>query len=218
MKITTLLLTILLMTSCIRTIDSNSDNRNHISISGQNLLLSKPLDKQKFKYFDLKEFAIDTIGWDKRKSIYNKIDSLSFYHIYQDTSLEYIGQYDEAGDFDFFYSIQNNNRGLVELTVLSQREGTYCDMIKYLIYNKQGKLLSSFRVAGRCADGGFYETAFGNFINDSTYVLYSEDNYETKDVDNENIISYSKHTTIINRNGKLSQRDTTLRQETKPNR
>jgi hypothetical protein len=206
------------MTSCIRTIDRNSDNRNHISAPGKDLLLHIPLDKGKFKYADLKEFIIDTIGWDKRNNIYNKIDSISFYKIYQNTSLEYIGQFEEAGDFDFFYSTQNNNRGLVELTVLSQREGTYCDMINYLIYDKRGKLLSSFRVAGRCADGGFYEIAYGNFINDSTYVLFSEDNYDTKNVDKDNIISYSKQTTIINRNGKLTQRDTTIRQETKPNR
>ncbi len=212
MKFATLILTGILLTSC------NSPLKEKITTVSKGLLLRLPLANSKFKYHNLKEFSIDTISWDKRKLFYTQLDSISFFQIYQDPSLEYLGQYDDAGDFDFFYSNQNNSRGLIELTVLTHREGEYCDGIRYLIYNKKGKLISSFSAAGSCADGGFYEKDHGSFVNDSTYILFSEDNYDTKDVDKSNTISYSKHTTTIKSNGETTILDTLLRQEIKPYR
>ena len=161
-------------------------------------------------------FSIDTIQWDKRNDFYTKLDSISFFQIYQDTTKkEYLGQYAESINLDFFYSKQKNKRGLIELAVLTQREGEYCDRILYNIYDLNGKLISSFRVAGSCGDGGYYETASGSFLNDSTYELLSKDNYKTEDVEKPNIITYSKTLTIIKPNGTMVQTDTTLRTETK---
>jgi hypothetical protein len=172
--------------------------------------------ENKFKYSDLAEFSIDTIQWDKRKDFYTKLDSLEFFQIYQDTAKkEYLGQYSESIDLDFFYSKHKSKRELLEFTILTQREGEYCDRILYNIYDLNGKLISSFRVAGSCGDGGYYETASGKFLNDSTYELLSVDNYKTEDIEKPNIITYSKTLTIIKSNGRIIQTDTTLKTETK---
>jgi hypothetical protein len=206
-----MLLTILLVTSCgdrtTRRIDNKTTDINRVDVSSI---------ENKFKYSDLSEFSIDTIQWDKRKDFYTKLDSIEFFQIYQDTTLkEYLGQYSESIDLDFFYSKQRSKRGLLEFTILTQREGEYCDRILYNIYSLDGKLISSFRVAGSCGDGGYYESASGKFLNDSTYELLSEDNYKTEDIENPNIITYSKTVTIIKPNGKIVQTDTTLKTETK---
>jgi hypothetical protein len=145
-----------------------------------------------------------------RKTFYTKLDSVEFYEVYQDTSVEYLAFYPESIDQDFFYSRQNSPRNLTEFTVLTQREGVYCDRIFYYIYDKNGKLISNFRVAGNCGDGGYYETESGEFINDSTYVLTSEDNYETEDVEEENIITSSQIITIIAKDGKIRNEEIVL--------
>jgi hypothetical protein len=203
-------LTVVLSTSCININSKTNINKEPIA---NRLHLASIEDR--FKFGNLKEFDVDTISWDRRTSFYKKIDSLSFFQIYQDTTQEYLGQYPGSIDLDFFYSKQNNKRGLIELTILSQREGEYCDRILYNIYDLSGRLISSFRVAGSCGDGGYYETAHGKFLNDSTYELLSEDNYKTEDVDKLNLITYSKTTTIIKPNGTIVQSDTTLKTETK---
>ncbi|WP_040414091.1 hypothetical protein [Cyclobacterium qasimii] len=203
-------MTILLATSCgdqiLKTINKNIGNSRFDFSSIEN----------KFEYSDQAEFSIDTIQWDKRKDFYTKLDSLEFFQIYQDTAKkEYLGQYSESIDNDFFYSKQKSKRGLWEFTILTQREGEYCDRILYNIYALDGKLISSFRVAGSCGDGGYYETSSGKFLNDSTYELFSEDNYKTEDVEKPNIITYSKTLTIIKPNGTIAQTDMTLKTETK---
>ncbi len=206
-----LLLTVLLVSSCLDQTSKKADNK----LTETNRFDFTSIEN-KFKYSDLSEFSMDTIQWDKRRNIYTKLDSLEFFQIYQDTTKkEYLGQYPESIDLDFFYSKQKSKRRLIEFTILKQREGEYCDRILYNIYNVDGKLTSSFRVAGSCGDGGYYETASGKFLNDSTYELLSEDNYKTEDIEKPNIITYSKTLTIIKSNGTIIQTDTTLKTETK---
>lgn len=167
-------------------------------------------DINKFKHRDLTSFSVDTLGWEARKYVYQTLDSNSFDQVYQDTLKHYQGQYEESVDLDFYYSTQKNNRGFIECTFLSQREGEYCDRIFYNIYSSKGKLISSFRVAGSCADGGYYEKAWGKFVNDSTYVLESEDNYRTIDVDKENLVTHSRTVTIIRQNESLKEKTITV--------
>jgi len=205
------LLIILLATSCVDKSTKITDNK-----TTDNNRVDFTSIKNKFKYSDLLEFSIDTIQWDKRQDFYKKLDSIEFFKTYQDTTQKrYLGQCLESLDFDFFYSKQRSKRGLLEFTILTQREGEYCDRILYNIYNLDGKLISSFRVAGSCGDGGYYEKANGKFLNDSTYELLSEDNYKTEDVDNPNIITYSKTITIIRADGKIVQTVKTIKSETK---
>jgi hypothetical protein len=160
---------------------------------------------------------MDTLQWDKRSDYYKKLDRKAFYEIWQDTTKEYLADYQESIDNDYFYSIQDNKRGLTEITILSQREGAYCDWIDYLIFNISGKPISSFRVAGSCSDGGYDYNASGHFLNDSVYVLFSEDNYETTGIvyEGTQTITYRQETTTITRSGKIRQDDKILRRETK---
>jgi len=205
-----LLLPILLSTNC------NEKPSNAIVNKTKNSRFDFSLFENKFKYFDLKQFSMDTIQWERRKDFYSKLDSLEFFQIYQDTAVkEYLGKDSESIDLDFFYSKHKSKRGLLEFTILTQREGEYCDRILYNIYTLEGKLISSFRVAGSCGDGGYYETASGKFLNDSTYELLSEDNYKTENNEGSNIITYSKTLTIIKSDGTIFQTDTELKTETK---
>ena len=202
---TIILLTIWLITGC------NNRKASYPTNITRQSKLNIDFISNKFKFHDLKSFSIDTIGWEERLNIYQKLDSISFDQVYQDTSQHYLGQHKESVDLDFYYSTQKNDRGLIECTFLSQREGEYCDRIFYKIYDLKGKLISSFRVAGSCSDGGYYEKAYGQFINDSTYILLSEDNYKTKDIDHKNIITFSKTFTSIKRNGTIIHNETSMK-------
>jgi hypothetical protein len=195
-KMLLLLLVMSHITSCKNTTEKES-------IEAKNNLLTISEIANQFKYTDLNKFSIDTISWEKRQDIYKKIDSSLYFKIYQDTSLHYIGNDLLGLSFNFLYSTQKNKRGLIEITILSQQEGSYCEKICYNIYNSNGKLLSTFIVASVCGDGGYYETSSGNFLNDSTYQLLSEDNYLTKDAELENIITHIKTTTTIKSNGAI---------------
>ena len=207
----------ILLLSTIVAISCNNKSNNVVQKRNSlNYRLDFSTIESKFKYENLSEFSIDTIQWDKRSNFYTKLDSISFFEIYQDTTnKEYLGTFPESIDLDFFYSKQKSKRGLIECTILTQREGEYCDRILYNIYDQQGKIISSFRVAGSNGDGGYYEKAKGKFLNDSIYELLSEDNYKTKDIEKSNIITTSRVLTIIKPNGTIVQKDSTLKIETK---
>lgn len=187
-----------------------------LAILGFQACVSQVPDKGKFKYVDLEVFQIDTLEWEERIKHYNPLDSISHFQIFQDSSLTYYARPDHEPDQDFFYSWQVTKRDLYELTVLSQREGQYCERIMYFVYDSKGKLAGKFRVAGRCADGGFYETAHGRFVNDSTYVLKVEDNYRAGD--DGRTITFFEEKTVIRPNGELVRMTPVRRTETRPNK
>ncbi|TKB99130.1 hypothetical protein [Pedobacter cryophilus] len=168
-------------------------------------LLYDSIKLNSFKYSDLVKFSTDSIEWEKRKGFYTRLDSLEFFQVYQDTSERYLAQSDRSIDLDFYYSKQKSKRNLIERTFLQQRESEYCDRILYHLYDLNGKLINKFIVASHCGDGGYYENSEGKFINDSTYVLLTEDNYKTEDTVKQNTITYTKTTTIIKRNGEINQ-------------
>lgn len=166
-----------------------------------------------FKYHDLIEFEIDSSTWTERFSQYNLVDSTLFNSIFQDTALTYHSAGPLSEDADFYHSIQNNKRDLLEFTILSQSESTYCTSIKYIIYTKEGNKISSFIVAGSCCDGGYYYKARGTFLNDSTYELSSEDNFLTENIDEANTISFTKTLVVIKKDGSIHQTKTLIRTE-----
>ena len=200
-------LVILLANACD---DKDTSNSQGLSSS---VLLDFSSIKNKFMYKDLSEFSIDTIPWDRRPSFYHTLDTIEYYKIYQDTSKQYLGLGGGNLDIEYFYSIQKSPRGFIELTILSQMEGEYCDILWYKIYDRTGKLMSSFPVARGCGDGGYFENASGKFLNDSTYDLISVDNYQTVDIEQPNIITHSRTRTIIRFDGSISSKDTTLMTE-----
>lgn len=211
-------LSFVIVTSCTNNstnIDkSEKDSLTTDTLSNNSNRLNFDLISEKFKYQDLKEFSIDTLQWEKRQEFYTKLDSTEFFQIYQgsneipyeDLDVDYL-------DLDFFFSKQSNKRGLIEFTILNQREGVYCDKIIYNIYSEDGELISSFEVAGNCGDGGYYELSNGKFLNDSTYELLTTDNYKTEDIEMPNTITFSKTITTIKHNGQITQTHSILKTE-----
>lgn len=172
--------------------------------------------QDKFKYENLKQFSLDTLGWGKKRfDLYKHLDSNSFVKIYQDTT-ERFEESGGMGNADYFYSKQKSKRNLIELTLLVQREGDYIDRIEYFIYTKGGKKISSFVVASGGGDGGYYETAEGKFLNDSTYLLSREDNYDGSELDQQGeSITRSEIKTIIKQDGTIFQTTRIVKKETK---
>ena len=74
--------------------------------------------QDKFKYENLKQFSLDTLGWGKKRfDLYKHLDSNSFVKIYQDTT-ERFEESGGMGNADYFYSKQKSKRNLIELTLL----------------------------------------------------------------------------------------------------
>lgn len=195
------------------------ENKKPETVSAENVIANQldfPSFENKFKYENLTEFSMDdTLSWAEKKSFYSKLDSISFLKIYQDTTKKYPVQSSENIGLGFFYSKQKNKRGLIEFTILTHRESECCDGIRYNIYALDGKLISSFRVAGYCYDFngcGYYGSAKGKFLNDSTYELLSRSNFVSKE---DSLTStYSKTITSIKQNGTITQSNTIIETET----
>lgn len=164
----------------------------------------------RFKYEDLQEFSMDTLDWSQRENFYTVVDSISFRQIMQDSTEKYTYIPGDMIDGDFFYSKQKNTRGLTEFTVLSQREGSYIAAIIYKIFDKNGKLISSFMVANDGGDAGYYETSHGKFINENTYELTMEDNYLTKNPEKTNTVRQTQILTEIHKDGSTTQKQKVL--------
>lgn len=161
--------------------------------------------RNKFKFENLTAFEIDDLRWMKRVEVYHDLTREEFYSVYQDSTRFYPEFKSKTEpDRDFFYSIENRLENFQEITILRQKEGEYCESITYMIYNKDGKLLSSFMLAGKCADGFFYNSKYGRFVNDSTYRLIIEE-YEIVENDNyEHLYTLkttTERTTRITENG-----------------
>lgn len=119
-----------------------------------------------FKYTDLDSFAIDSFNWENRIGQYKELDSTSFKLVWQNSKRVFIGQ---DYDRDYFHSWQNRNPDFTEFTVLTQDESSYCDLLHYLIYDKNGKAIDSFIAAAGCGDGGWGLYSYGKFISKDTY-------------------------------------------------
>lgn len=164
-----------------------------------NLKLDYSAIKNKFRYSDLTHFEMDTIDWQQRHNIYQRIDTSEFYQIFQDTSLVY--EYDMI-NLETFYSSQSSKRKTIEFTTLYQQEGSYCEGIMYQIYDLEGKLVNSFKVAGGCADGINFSESQGKFINDSTYHLTEK--YNIVESDSLEEAKYKFTEIVIKKDGKIT--------------
>ncbi len=160
------------------------------------------VNKHKFKFEHLESFSMDSIDWGKRKNHYHKLTESEFFSVYQDTSINYQGVSDQSIDLDFFYSIQNRNSELKEVTILWQREGEYCEGITYYIFDKKGKIIDRFPVAGSCGDGGYYDEKYGEFLNDSVYKMTYED-YNERDESKIGIKRVFERIYTISKKGKV---------------
>jgi len=184
--------------------EAEHDRNSKSEYFTNNLLLDFETLRKKFKFGHLDSFTMDSIEWHERVNHYQKMSGEEFYSVYQDTSMEYMGEYQYNIDLDFLYSIQDRHSNFRELTVLWQREGSYCDGIQYLIFDRTGKLISSFPLVGACSDGGFYESSYGKFLNDTTYRLTIEDNYESERFKTE-IITITEQVYTITKQGDVTK-------------
>jgi hypothetical protein len=67
------------LVSCKKSIEKQQATSNHIETKAFDLPKYAPL----FKYKNLKTFGIDTLQFGKRYNFYNRVDSLTFEHIFQ---------------------------------------------------------------------------------------------------------------------------------------
>ena len=149
--------------------------------------------RDKFKYSDLGSFQIDTFDWDTRVGFYQELDSSTFKLVWQDGKRNFVGQ---GYDRDYFYSWQQRNPELVEFVILTQDENSYCDLLYYCIYNKDGKAIDSFIVAASCGDGGWGHKTIGRFISKDIYEQVSIDLY-TEIVDSADVNYITEGDSIV---------------------
>ena len=108
--------------------------------------------KDRFKYRNLTDFQTDTFDWETRLGKYQEVDSGSFKLIFQEGDRQFIGQ---GYDRDYFYSWQERDSNLIEFTILTQDESSYCDLLRYYLFDGTGKFISKFDIATNCGDGGW---------------------------------------------------------------
>lgn len=123
-----------------------------------------------FKFSNLTQFEIDTFNWETRPGKYIELDSMTFGMVWQEGNRKFTG---DGYDRDYLFSWQTRDTNFIELAILTQDEGDYCDIITYLIYDKQGRFVDKFTASARCGDGGWIYLSEGKFINRNTYELLS---------------------------------------------
>lgn len=164
--------------------------------------------KDKFKYQDLREFSIDTLGFGNRAGYYEEVDSNSFKLIFQEGDRQYVSQGDER---DYYYSWQNRDSNFIEFVILSQDENGYCSVLRYYIFDRKGKFISKFDLAASCADAGWVFKGEGRKVDINDFETVTvESNFqdtgapeeETQEVDS---IRYSIQVTPT---GKITKKET----------
>ena len=126
------------------------------------------IDPNNFKYSNLSKF--DLRGW-----YYGKIvDSLKSFSS-KEKLVEYFQNERLKGENIYpvnyqYFSIQKNDKSEKIITIIEGDESC-CHDLHYLIYNSENKLLSDNIVAGIGGDGMWGYDQYGEFVNDSTYIL-----------------------------------------------
>ncbi|MCP2043091.1 hypothetical protein [Pontibacter sp. HSC-36F09] len=164
--------------------------------------------KTDFKFSDLDSFAIDSFNWENRIGQYKELDSTNFKLVWQKSDRVFNGtDYDR----DYFYSWQNRNPNLMEFTVLTQDESSYCDLLHYLIYDKNGKAIDSFVAAAGCGDGGWGLYSYGKFISEDTYeeIMVETEMVEIDSVTNTEVVEGDSTVThyLIATDGRVTKKE-----------
>lgn len=159
--------------------------------------------KDKFKYHDVKVFNIDSLPWDGLDMEFMRVDSTAFRLIFQEGERKFM---DDRYEQDYYYSWQNRNKNLTEFTILTPDESSNCLLLRYYIFNKQGKFISKFDVASKCGDGGWVLTAKCEQIGATTF-NYDMVEYEGDLSDNTEEGDSTRFETTINSNGKTTEKE-----------
>ncbi|MFC5269629.1 hypothetical protein [Adhaeribacter terreus] len=123
-----------------------------------------------FKFRHLTAFEIDTFNWETRPGNYVELDSQTFKLVWQHTKRKFIGQ---GNNRDYLYSWQTKTPDRIEFVILTQEESSYCDLLQYCIFDKNGKAIDSFIIASRCGDGGWGYESSGKLLAKNKFEIKS---------------------------------------------
>uniref|UniRef100_UPI0040499ADF hypothetical protein n=1 Tax=Flavobacterium sp. TaxID=239 RepID=UPI0040499ADF len=135
------------------------------------------IDSLNFKYVNLTKF--DLRGWygerlrEELKPFTSKEKLLQYFQ-----NNRMIGDDIYPENYQYF-SIQKNDKFEKIITIIEGDESC-CHDLHYLIYDNENKLISDHIVAGTGGDGMWSYDQFGEFANDSTYILTRVDMEETE--------------------------------------
>ena len=181
-----------------------------VNNTNPNQIHKKPLRElqDRFKYRNLTNFESDTLNWEARPGNYQEVDSAAFQLIFQEGDRQFIGQ---GYDRDYFYSWQARDSNFIEFTILTQDESSYCDLLRYYIFDKTGKFISKFDIATNCGDAGWTFLGYGKQIDKSKFVYYTIES-DLKDGELPEAEKYERDSinyeiTILT-NGQISKRET----------
>ena len=135
--------------------------------------------KNSFKYSNLKEFEIESIGWESLNGAFLELDSAAFYSVWQNGEKSFV---EDGEDRNYFFSWQDRDTNFYEFTILSQEASENCIHIIYCIHDKAGKEIDKFIASSSCGDAGWYYEASGKFINPSAYEMLSVEYQLNEDV------------------------------------
>ncbi|KAA9340578.1 hypothetical protein [Adhaeribacter soli] len=138
--------------------------------SKEKIEVQNPLTRleKDFKFSHLTAFEIDTFNWETRPGNYVELDSQTFRLVWQDPKRKFIGQ---GNDRDYLYSWQTKTPDRIEFVILSQDESSYCDLLQYCIFDKNGKAIDNFIVASSCGDGGWSYESSGKLIAENKFEI-----------------------------------------------
>jgi len=124
--------------------------------------------RDKFKYQTLGNFQIDTFDFESRRGYYQEADSNVFKLIFQEGDRKFIGQ---GYDRDYFYSWQERDTNFIEFTILTQDESSYCNLLRYYIFDRKGKFISKFDLASKCGDADWTFSGKGRQVDKNHFAF-----------------------------------------------
>lgn len=151
------------------------------------------------------EIRVDDIGWDDFAAHYTAVDSASFSVLWPD-SIWVAGL--EDYDRTYVHGWKELDQDHVLLSLITQRENSYCTTIVLDLRTREGRSLCSFEAASRCGDGNWTYMAHGRFEDPWTYIRTSVE-MDLATLDSNYVETYSCDSLVsrisFSRNGELTE-------------
>ncbi len=125
------------------------------------------IDSSKFKFFNLQKFDIRDSSNEKTVLELPSPTKEKLFQYFQSARITEGNIY--PSNYRYF-SIQKNSNTEKIITIIEGDE-ICCSDLHLLIYNSKNKLISNNVVAGAGGDGMWWYESYGEFTNDSTYIL-----------------------------------------------
>jgi hypothetical protein len=185
---------IFLVLSCAKNETKKEQNIKNQTVSSENKVLKikpEPIEKFKkndsifidstnFKFQKLKEFNLQNWYSGKIEKELKPLNKRKLFQYFQNERIK--GKNIYPTNFRYF-SIQKNTIKEKIITIIESDESC-CSELHYLIYNEKNELISDNVIAGTGGDGMWNYDKYGEFVNDSTYVLTKVD-FEELELGNE---------------------------------